>query len=83
MPDAVMFGWTKAANYTIVSSTQVNASSPAEAAGTVDVTVTTPIGTSATSTADHFTYGSAPTVGAVAPVVAPGGRWHVGDDHGH
>ena len=38
------------------SATQIVATSPAHAAGTVDVTVTTGGGTSAISSADHFTY---------------------------
>ncbi|OWK36657.1 Flagellar hook-length control protein FliK [Fimbriiglobus ruber] len=54
----VVFGGSAA---TIVSdtATQVVVTSPAHPAGTVDVTVTTPGGTSATSAADHFTYVSA------------------------
>jgi hypothetical protein len=42
---------------------------------TVDVTVTTPVGTSATSAADHYTYGPtpAPTVNAIAPSGGPFG----------
>ena len=65
----VMFGASLAANYTVVSSTQITTTAPAQAAGTVDVIVTTPVGTSAMTTADHFTYEAAPTVGAVSPVV--------------
>ena len=68
---AVAFGSTAASTYTIVSSTEITATAPTEPAGTVDITVTTPVGTSATSSADHFTYESAPTVGAVAPPVGP------------
>ena len=45
---------------------------PAGSAGTVDVTVTTPGGTSATSSADQFTYTAAPTVTAVSPTSGPG-----------
>ena len=41
---------------TVNSATSITATSPAGSAGTVDVTVTTPNGTSATSAADHFTY---------------------------
>ena len=52
---AVHFGGTAAASFTFVSDTQISAVSPA-GAGTVDVTVTTPNGTSATSSADLFTY---------------------------
>ena len=38
------------------SDTQITVISPAQGAGTVDITVVTPSGTSATSAADHFTY---------------------------
>ena len=41
---AVDFGTTAAMAYTVTSTTQITATSPAEAAGTVDVTVTTPVG---------------------------------------
>jgi len=40
----------------MVSATSITATSPARAAGAVDVTVTTPGGTSATSASDTFTY---------------------------
>ena len=52
---AVDFGTNPATNLTVVSDTTITAYSPA-GTGTVDVTVTTPGGTSATSTADQFTY---------------------------
>ena len=52
---AVDFGTTAATNVTVVSDTTITADSPA-GTGTVDVTVTTPGGTSATSPADQFTY---------------------------
>jgi len=55
----VLFGTTLATNVTIVSDTTLIATSPAHAAGTVDVKVQTPYGTSATSNADRFTYGVA------------------------
>ena len=51
---AVDFG-SNAATITADSATSITATSPA-GTGTVDVTVTTPEGTSATSSADHFTY---------------------------
>ena len=52
---SVTFGGVAA---TIISSTstQIVVTSPAHAAGTVDVIVTTPGGTSAATPADHFTY---------------------------
>jgi hypothetical protein len=55
---AVNFGTAAATNVTVVSPTQITATSPA-GSGTVDVTVVTPGGTSATSSADQFTYQSA------------------------
>lgn len=51
---AVNFGATSA-SFTVDSATQITATSPA-GTGTVDVTVTTPGGSSATSSADEFTY---------------------------
>ncbi len=52
----VEFGSTAATSVTYTSSTSLTATSPAESAGTVDITVTTAGGTSATSSADQFTY---------------------------
>ncbi len=51
---AVHFGAAAAASYTFVSDAQITAVSPAEAAGSVDVTVTTVSGTSAASAGDKF-----------------------------
>jgi hypothetical protein len=63
---AVKFGTTAATTFTVNSATQVTATAPAGSAGTVDVTVTTPGGTSATSSADRYTYSTAPpTISAV------------------
>jgi large repetitive protein len=69
---AVSFGATTA-TYTINSNTQITATSPANAAGTYDVTVTTVGGTSATSAADQYTYVAAPTVTSVSPTAGPTG----------
>ena len=55
---AVDFGSTPAASFTVNSSSSVTAVSPAGMAGTVDVTAINSFGTSATSSADHFTYNS-------------------------
>ena len=57
---AVKFG-TTTASFAVNGATQITANSPAGSAGAVDVTVTTPGGTSATGAADQFTYGSART----------------------
>lgn len=51
---AVKFGAT-AASYTVNSATQITATAPAGSAGTVDVTVTTPGGTSVTSGVAQYT----------------------------
>ncbi|MDR6769124.1 hypothetical protein J2W88_004432, partial [Acidovorax delafieldii] len=54
------------------SATQITATAPA-GTGTVDVRVTTPIGTSATSAADQYTYVAAPTVTSISPTAGPTG----------
>ncbi len=64
---AVKFGGSEATSFTVVSPTSITATSPA-GSGTVDVTVTTPGGTSATSFADEFTYQAAPQVPTVTGV---------------
>ena len=56
---SVKFGSTAATVFAGVSDTQVTATSPAHAAGVVDVTVTTSGGTSAISGGDKFRYVSA------------------------
>ena len=52
----VDFGSDAATAFTVNSPTSITATTPAESAGTVDTTVTTPAGTSATSSADQFTF---------------------------
>ena len=53
---AVNFGTTAATSFTIDSDTQITAISPAGSPGTVNVTVTSPLGTSAADAANQFTY---------------------------
>jgi len=68
---AVNFGPTPASSFTVNSDSQITATSPAAASvGPVDVTVTTPSGTSATSAADRYTYIYAFT-GFQSPVANP------------
>jgi hypothetical protein len=67
---AVTFGSVPAKSFKVKSATSITAVSPAETAGTVDVTVTSPGGTSATSTADHFKFGP-PTITEVSPNNGP------------
>ena len=59
---AVKFGTTAATTYTVNSATSITVVAPAESAGTINVTVTTSQGTSATSSADQFTYVTTPSV---------------------
>jgi hypothetical protein len=64
---SVSFGGTPLAP-TAVTDTSITVVSPARAvAGTVDVLVTTPGGTSANTAADNFTYGALPVVTSVSP----------------
>src|SRR5207244_3611120 len=66
---AVSFGSVAASSFTVYSATSIVAVAPPQAAATVHVTVTTPGGTSSTSTADQFTYSAAssPSISAVTP----------------
>jgi hypothetical protein len=70
---SVLFGATAGTGLTVNSATQITVTSPAGAAGIVDVTVTTPNGTSAVTPADQFTYTTipAPTVTGLTPVSGP------------
>lgn len=64
---AVAFGAVAAAGFTVVSDTSITAIAPAVpgfVTGLVDITVTTPAGTSAIAGGDHFTY-TAPTLSEV------------------
>jgi alpha-tubulin suppressor-like RCC1 family protein len=52
----VKFGSTNASSFTVKSDTSITATAPPSAVGTVDVTVTTLVGTSAISSADQFKF---------------------------
>jgi hypothetical protein len=67
---SVSFGSTPAAGFQVNSSSSISAIAPPGTSGTVDVTVTTPAGTSATSNVDHYKY-KAPTVTSVSPSSGP------------
>ena len=62
---AVDFGKVAATSFVVNSNTQITATSPAEAVGKVNVTVVTAGGSSATSSADQFSYLAAPAVTGV------------------
>jgi plastocyanin len=69
---AVKFGASAASEFTVTSPTSIAAVAPA-GKGEVDITVTTPAGTSATGTHDRFTYatGAAPTVAKLSAKKGP------------
>jgi len=72
----VLFGDARAASFTVnVAGTRITAITPAEVAGTVDITVTTPGGTNAPSSTDQYTF-MAPSVTKVTQPSGPsaGGR---------
>ncbi|WP_040792355.1 IPT/TIG domain-containing protein [Nocardia paucivorans] len=64
---AVRFGVTPAVSFTVVSAGQITATAP-PGAGTVQVTVTTPSGT---SNGISYTYVAAPTLSGVSPNQGP------------
>jgi len=71
----VKFGGTAATTFTVNSATSITANSPAGGSGLVDITVTTPGGTSATSSNDQYTYtAAAPTVTSINPPTGPKGK---------
>ena len=69
----VHFGSALATNVTVVSASQLTATVPAHAAGTVNVTVTSNLGTGATTSTDHYTYDPPPTVSSISPTTGPKG----------
>jgi hypothetical protein len=68
---AVHFGVTAAAGITVNSDTSITAVSPVAEAGTVDITVTSAGGTSATSPSDQFTFFAIPVVSSLSPNSGP------------
>ncbi len=70
---AVTVGGTAAAGVSVVSATQITATTPAHAAGAADVIVTVGGQSSATNPSDVFTYVAAapPTVSSVSPTSGP------------
>src|SRR5205085_10979740 len=61
---AVDFGTLGALSFKVVSATTITAVAPPEAPGVVEVSVTTPAGTSPDVTIDHYTY-QAPTLTSI------------------
>jgi hypothetical protein len=75
---AVAFGSVAASSFTVASDTLIVAVAPPQASGTIDITVTTPSGTSSTGSADHFTYtnASTPSVTGLSPATGTGSKSH-------
>jgi hypothetical protein len=71
---AVSFDGTAASVFTVDSDTQITVTVPPGSPSTVDITVTTPGGTSATSADDEYTYDTPmPEVKSVDPAHGPSG----------
>ncbi|WP_155413334.1 autotransporter outer membrane beta-barrel domain-containing protein, partial [Rhodopseudomonas palustris] len=66
---AVTIGGAAATNVIVVNATTITATTPAHAAGTVDVVVTTPGGTA--TGAGLYSYAAGPTVTSVSPASGP------------
>jgi sugar lactone lactonase YvrE len=66
---AVMFGSVPAGVFTVLSDTSITATAPAGIAGVVDIVVVTAAGTSATVTADWYTYDSVAAQQSVSSAV--------------
>ena len=64
---AVNFGALAAASFTVNSDNSITAVTPAEATGTVDVSVTTANGTTDITPQDQFVFAAIPIVSAVSP----------------
>jgi hypothetical protein len=74
---SVKFGTAKARPVTVTSSRKLTVTAPAHAAGTVQISVRTKYGTSASVTADQYTYIGPPSVTTLVPAsggVAGGAR---------
>jgi hypothetical protein len=69
---SVHFGSTPAASFTVVSGTSITAVAPAGTGG-VDVTVTTPNSTSATSPSDVYNFLTSPVVTGIRTFASPPG----------
>ncbi len=68
---AVTFGGINATSYTVDSATKITATTPAHAAGSVRVKVTSAYGVSANTAADDFTYVGAPAITGLDPTSGP------------
>ena len=81
----VSFGSVAATAFTINSDTSISVVAPPQSAATVDVTVTSPGGTSSTSSADEYTYNttSLPTLTGLSTSSGSTDRRHAPHPDGH
>ena len=70
----VAFGSVIAPSFAVTSDTTLDVTVPLNAPGLVNVIVTNAAGTSATSSADQYTYSADVSLGTVT-VLSPGGSW--------
>ena len=68
---SVKFGTTTASNFTVISDTEITVESPFHSPATVHITAINSGGTSATSSADQFTYINSPKVTGISPATGP------------
>jgi hypothetical protein len=66
----VSFGATSVA-FTVNNDGDITATAPAHSAGSVDVTVTGPTGTSATGSSDRYAFDAPPTLTSINPTLGP------------
>ena len=78
---AVAFGGHPALSFAVVDAAHISAVDPPGTAGEVDVTVTTPAGTTAASPADRFYYGAGPAPQPIVTGVSPPTGSTTGGDH--
>lgn len=68
---AVDFGNASAKSFSVQSATSISAQAPVPGTGSVDITVTTPAGSSTACAADRFAYVPAPAITSVEPSSGP------------
>src|SRR5207248_298954 len=68
----ILFGTVAVSSFTINSDTSISVTAPPQGAGTVDVSVVSPYGTSIANPGGRFTYlAAAPTVTALGTTTGP------------
>lgn len=69
---SVKFGATEATSFNVISENRIHAVAPAHSAGLVNISVTTPLGTTASDATNEYEYGTGPPfVATVSPTSGP------------